>query len=231
MLSENAKRLLQYLVGRLDDIAPEDPYTYFSYKKVHNDLGLELQGQTYGQSLRVQGLGNLAGWLFERRLPAITGIIVSADSFSPGKGYYEAFSKEQDNFKWWEQQIIESKNYNWASHVEVNHVKIEEYTNEKQNTWIFQGNPDNFKINAYISENRHIWWTMNQSHFLDEVFIGDTVYIWRADGKRRGTGGIVARGVVDGEPRPSDEIAPSEYWIDIPKVTDKYSVPIKVEDN
>jgi hypothetical protein len=60
LLSENAKLLLQYLINSLNDVKAGDPFTYLTYKKVHQDFGLEIIGQTYGQSLRVQGLGELA---------------------------------------------------------------------------------------------------------------------------------------------------------------------------
>ncbi|WP_413299733.1 EVE domain-containing protein [Bacillus sp. 1P10SD] len=98
-----------------------------------------------------------------------------------------------------------------------------------QNTWIFQGNPDDFKIDQYISENNEIWWSLNQQHFLDQISEGDLVYIWRSDGKKRGTGGIIARGTVSGA--PSLEITQSTFWIKKPKDNDKYCISIIIENH
>ncbi|MDR6123514.1 5-methylcytosine-specific restriction endonuclease McrA/predicted RNA-binding protein with PUA-like domain [Bacillus sp. SLBN-46] len=102
-------------------------------------------------------------------------------------------------------------------------------TRKHQNTWIFQGNPDDFKIDQYISENNEIWWSLNQQHFLDEISKGDIVYIWRSDGKKRGTGGIIARGIISGE--PSLSISPSKYWIKNPKDNEKFLIPITIESH
>jgi predicted RNA-binding protein with PUA-like domain/5-methylcytosine-specific restriction endonuclease McrA len=102
-------------------------------------------------------------------------------------------------------------------------------SSKHQNTWIFQGNPDDFKIDQYISENNEIWWSLNQHHFLDQISEGDFVYIWRSDGKKRGTGGIIARGTVNGE--PSLNISPSKYWLKKPDDNDKFYIPITVENH
>jgi predicted RNA-binding protein with PUA-like domain len=102
-------------------------------------------------------------------------------------------------------------------------------TRKYRNTWIFQGNPDDFKIDKYISENNEIWWSLNQQHFLDEISKGDVVYIWRSDGMKRGTGGIIARGTVSGD--PSLEIIQSKFWIKKPKDNDKFSIPITIENH
>ncbi|MEH7440640.1 EVE domain-containing protein [Neobacillus drentensis] len=102
-------------------------------------------------------------------------------------------------------------------------------TRKHRNTWIFQGNPDDFKIDKYISENNEIWWSLNQQHFLDEISEGDVVYIWRSDGKKRGTGGIIARGTINGE--PSLNISPSKYWIKKPEDNEKFLIPITIENH
>ncbi|WP_419887599.1 EVE domain-containing protein [Neobacillus niacini] len=223
MLSESAKLLLQYLVNNLNDIKAGDPYTYLSYKKVHQDIGLELIGQTYGQSLRVQGLGELADWLFKNKLPAITGIIVNSETYIPGKGYYEAFNRSNDDFLWWSKQIEESKKFNWNTKTTYSST-----SSGNQKTWIFQGNPDDFKVDTYINENNKIWWSLNQQHFLHDISTGDIVYIWRSDGKNRGTGGIIARGVVSGSSILN--IPPSKYWIKTQENTEKYNIPITIEN-
>ena len=65
----------------------------------------------------------------------------------------------------------------------------------KLNTWIFQGNPKIFKVDDYLLENESIWWSIRQAHFVDQIQIGDEVYIWRSDGANKDSGGIVARTV------------------------------------
>ncbi|MDQ1146072.1 putative RNA-binding protein with PUA-like domain [Bacillus sp. SORGH_AS 510] len=108
-------------------------------------------------------------------------------------------------------------------------ISEQSQTRKHQNTWIFQGNPDDFKIDQYISENNEIWWSLNQQHFLDQISEGDLVYIWRSDGKKRGTGGIIATGIVNGE--PSLNISPSKYWLKKPDENEKFHIPIIVENH
>lgn len=59
-------------------------------------------------------------------------------------------------------------------------------------TWIFQGNPKIFNIDEYIVSNKIITWSVKNKRYLSEISIGDTVYIWRADGGVKNSGGIVA---------------------------------------
>lgn len=93
-------------------------------------------------------------------------------------------------------------------------------------TWIFQGNPEKFEIDDYLKENKKIWWTIRQRHFIDRIQNGDEVFIWRSDGKNPGSGGIVAKTEVIGPPQES----PIEK--DYSKVDDwgesKEGVPLKV---
>jgi 5-methylcytosine-specific restriction enzyme A len=155
-------------------------------------------------------------------LPAITGIIVNSETYIPGKGYYEAIYRSNDDFLWWSEQIEESKNFNWNTKTTYSSTP-----SGFQQTWIFQGNPDDFKVDTYINENNEIWWSLNQQHFLDDISTGDIVYIWRSDGKNRGTGGIIARGVVIGI--PTLNIPPSKYWIKNQESSEKYNIPIRIE--
>lgn len=62
-LDNSGQKLLKFLVGCLPDVTPGDPRTYISYKEVHDQLGLPLEGQTYGESLKIQGLNSLANGL------------------------------------------------------------------------------------------------------------------------------------------------------------------------
>ncbi|CAM3996975.1 AAA family ATPase [Cohnella lubricantis] len=59
------------------------------------------------------------------------------------------------------------------------------------NYWIFQGNPKVFDIDTYLTESSILQWDIRQKHFKDEIKIEDQVFIWRADGGQKNTGGIV----------------------------------------
>jgi hypothetical protein len=80
-------------------------------------------------------------------------------------------------------------------------------------TWIFQGNPNVFAIDKYVTSHRYIWWSLRQEHFSDTIEINDDVFLWRSDGGNRGTGGILAKAKVVGLPndRTDDENA-KDYW-------------------
>ena len=77
-------------------------------------------------------------------------------------------------------------------------------------TWIFQGNPKLFHMDEYLSARQHqqIVWSVRQKHFLRTISVGDEVYIWRADGRGKGTGGIVAKGMITSTPRDMLDDAP-----------------------
>ena len=75
-LNEQGQRLLALLVEKLESVVPGNPATYTSYQAVHEELGLQLRGRTYGESLKYQGLNSLADWTKAEGKPGITGIIV-----------------------------------------------------------------------------------------------------------------------------------------------------------
>lgn len=90
---------------------------------------------------------------------------------------------------------------------------IEKSLEEHINTWIFQGNPNVFDIDNYVTNHRYIWWSLRQEHFSDTIKINDEVFLWRSDGRQRGTGGILAKTRVVSVPqeRTDDENA-KDYW-------------------
>ncbi|KRE50672.1 AAA family ATPase [Paenibacillus sp. Soil724D2] len=59
------------------------------------------------------------------------------------------------------------------------------------NYWIFQGNPKQFDIDTYVSENQRISWDLRQKHYKDEIAIHDPVFLWRSDGVKKNSGGII----------------------------------------
>lgn len=81
------------------------------------------------------------------------------------------------------------------------------------NTWIFQGNSRIFDIDNYAKNHKCIWWILRQEYFFDKIQLNDEVYLWRSDGGKRGTGGIIAKARVVSLPkeRTDDENA-KDYW-------------------
>ena len=75
------------------------------------------------------------------------------------------------------------------------------------NYWIFQGNPKRFEVDEiiypdvknmddYILNNQIIDWNIKQKHFIDDLQVGDKVFIWRSNGEETGSGGIIALGEI-----------------------------------
>jgi len=113
-LSHQAETLLRHLVGLLPDIDPSHPETFTTYKKVHDDLGLAKIGRSWGESLMVLGLVELAKWAQDQGLPAITGIVVSGETYEPGKGYFSLHEPNQNAYAWWRDEIIKAKGFPWS---------------------------------------------------------------------------------------------------------------------
>lgn len=85
---------------------------------------------------------------------------------------------------------------------------------KNMSTWIFQGNPNLFHMDEYLSARQHrqIVWSVKQKHFIKDITAGDEVYIWRANGHNPGTGGIVAKGTINSAPEDMLDDAP-DLWI------------------
>jgi hypothetical protein len=109
--------LLALLVRQLPSAIPNNPGTFISYKQVHDRLGLELSGITYGESLKIQGLSNLAEWTAAGGYPGITGLIIDGTSMMPGEGYFRLFRKSKDDFEWWAEQVRLSKEFDWSPYL------------------------------------------------------------------------------------------------------------------
>ena len=78
--------------------------------------------------------------------------------------------------------------------------------------WLFQGNPDRFDIDGYLAaELATITWLVRQHR--DQIQIGDIVFLWKALGGEKGTGGVVAECRVSSavEVRPEDP-ASTPFW-------------------
>jgi hypothetical protein len=122
MLKEDGAKILNVLIRQLEQAEPGRPETYITYKEVHDKLHLELKGSTYGESLKNQGLANLAEWIVEKNFPGITGLIIDGFKLQPADGYYKVFEKNRDDFHWWKEQIKLSKKFNWAQYLPVEFI-------------------------------------------------------------------------------------------------------------
>jgi predicted RNA-binding protein with PUA-like domain len=96
-------------------------------------------------------------------------------------------------------------------------------------SWIFQGNPNIFDIDGYLSIHKQIWWAVNQKHYVDKMKIGDEVYLWRSNSRKHGSGGIVAHGVLISTPEvfTSDELR--KFFIDKERGEPKLRVKITID--
>lgn len=113
-LSPKAQQLLQHLASLLPKIVPGQPETYTGYKEVHLALGWEMISKDWGESLKIQGLVELADWTKAQGLPAITGIVVNQGSFLPGDGFFSMYGQDPMAFEWWRDEISRAKNFDWA---------------------------------------------------------------------------------------------------------------------
>ena len=79
--------------------------------------------------------------------------------------------------------------------------------------WVFQANPDRFDVDQYVTRQDDILWSVGQSHFRDQINLGDKVYIWRAKGKRfiNKVYGIIAEGTISGPPEVLQDDCP-DLW-------------------
>jgi len=95
-------------------------------------------------------------------------------------------------------------------------------------SWLFQGNPNQFRITEYLTDLDDILWSIRQRQFVDEIKIGDEVFIWRAAGKIKAISGVVAVGVVTDEPRIRADDRGGPYWIR-PDSGNEYRAGIKLQ--
>lgn len=116
MLDDEGLRLLRLLVSKLHSANPDYPERMIGYKDAHEQLGLSQIRADWAESLKAQGLDNLAEWTKAHEKPAITGIIVNQGTHSPGRGYYSLFGRTNDDFTWWRAQIIASKEHDWSAY-------------------------------------------------------------------------------------------------------------------
>ena len=99
--------------------------------------------------------------------------------------------------------------------------------------WIFQWNPESFRVDAYLSQGnilrQEITGTVNQNQCRREIMVDDEVFIWRSNGGKPGTGGVVARAAVSGPVELNEDPEPS-FWIDKTGAGARYRVRLRVRE-
>lgn len=132
VMTENELLLLEYLIAHFQTgkINPDDPRTHLPYSKVLEDLRLPNDGRTFGDSLNKHAMGGLAEWLYENKLPAITGIIVNKPSDPqragfPSKSYFHYHKREDLDFGWQREQIKAACEIDWDSELKQRGISLE----------------------------------------------------------------------------------------------------------
>ncbi|WP_439373147.1 EVE domain-containing protein [Bradyrhizobium sp. DASA03120] len=80
-------------------------------------------------------------------------------------------------------------------------------------TWIFQGNPDQFDLDAYLGTSPpQLPWLVTR--YAEQIAVGDRVFIWRTQGSAKAVAGIIAEAAVVAPalPRPESPDAVS-FWL------------------
>jgi hypothetical protein len=79
-------------------------------------------------------------------------------------------------------------------------------------TWIFQGNPDDFDLDAYLSTapSQFPWLV---TRYSNEINTGDHVYIWRTQGKQKAIAGVIAEAEITAPVAPrSESVEAVPFW-------------------
>jgi 5-methylcytosine-specific restriction endonuclease McrA len=107
-------RILHYLVRIAPSIDLQTHSGFPTYSNVHNALGLQMIGRTWGDSLDRQGMGQVAEWAKENCYPSITGFIISGETRRPADGYFKYYSKDPDaDLSWWLSEVASAKAFSW----------------------------------------------------------------------------------------------------------------------
>lgn len=74
------------------------------------------------------------------------------------------------------------------------------------NYWLFQGNPDQFDVDEYLTSTDKIYWSVSVKKYQSEISKGDLVFLWRAQGKANAVSGVIAKAVVIEPCRPKNSL-------------------------
>lgn len=119
-LSPSGRAILEFLVSeiRRGRFRPDDEGTFCGYKEVHEHVGLQRKGFHWGNSLRSQGLADLAEWIRDEKLPALTGLIVGEDQpRRPGPGFFSVYGIQDGDLGWWRAQVRAGIKQDWSKWV------------------------------------------------------------------------------------------------------------------
>ena len=98
-------------------------------------------------------------------------------------------------------------------------------------SWIFQWNPEAFRVDAFLSQGHilreEITATINQNQCRREISVGDEVFIWRSNGGKPGSGGIVARAAVSAPVELNED---PDFWIDKTRAGVRHHVRLRVSE-
>lgn len=233
------ERLLFRIKEILVDCARRN--TVIEYGKLSKELG----GFVSPIKLN-QPLGEISYRCIKEGYPPLSVLVVNHDTQRPGEGFFTWVAakmgfenlpgSEWEDF--FQKQLKEVFTYdqwdmflaNYSSKQNNISSTVPKSNKEKDtHTWIFQGNPAQFRVNDYIRDFTDIMWSLNQEHYQNVISIGDSVYIWRSEAGSKGTGGIIARGIVTGRPvLHKDE---GLYWNNSGSQTEKLRVPITIENH
>ncbi|SNS86611.1 EVE domain-containing protein [Bacillus sp. OK838] len=130
-------------------------------------------------------------------------VITIANIFANGEEYSPSLFSGGDETN----EFLKSLGFRIIENEEKHHP------HNNKNTWIFQANPEIFDIDNYIKDHKYIWWALRQVRFRDTIKLDDEVFMWRSNGDKRQTGGILAKTRVVSLPqeRPNDKSA-KNYW-------------------
>ena len=114
-LDKRAELILRELVKHIKrgEVRAGNPETYSQYGWIHDALGLELHGETVGQSLTNQGLRQLAQWTKANMLPAVTGLVVKDVYFEAGGDFFALYDRKPTDFDWWRGEVELALREDW----------------------------------------------------------------------------------------------------------------------
>ena len=80
-------------------------------------------------------------------------------------------------------------------------------------TWIFQGNPDQFDLDAYLATApTQLFWLVTR--YADQIAVGDRAFIWRTQGGAKAMAGVIAEATVVAPTMARQESADAvPFWL------------------
>jgi predicted RNA-binding protein with PUA-like domain len=98
------------------------------------------------------------------------------------------------------------------------------------NSWLFQGNPDQFRMDEYLAVNREMTWAIRQAKVAPQIAEGDEVFIWRAAGAGKAEAGVVALArVTRGAVVEPEDATSLRYWSTAAPAEPRWRVRLRVE--